>query len=230
MSTATPDDILAAAAAEVADADAELQRLEAAVIADDQDITPAVIEEARGRKYFAALRRQAAEKKAAALREQQAAALREAAYAEARALLDATPQADVDAALAAAGEAMAALRTAVRARNKAHEQALAVLRACPAIEAMQQPAVHIKGQPRWQPPKFGLTERPSSLADRWVLWDDGRPLGRLDENALLDAARKAPANADYQAGQEAREQAVTARDAAREAKRAERRRTDPNAL
>lgn len=71
MSETTPEAILTAADAEVADADAELARLEAAVIADDPDVTPAVIEEARGRKYFASLRRQAAEKKAAALRQEQ---------------------------------------------------------------------------------------------------------------------------------------------------------------
>ncbi|MEU0343167.1 hypothetical protein ABZ092_30515 [Streptomyces bobili] len=59
----TPEQILATADTELHQADDELAALEQAVI-DDQDVTPDQIEAARSRRYFAGLRRKAAEKKA----------------------------------------------------------------------------------------------------------------------------------------------------------------------
>jgi hypothetical protein len=219
----TPEAILAAADHEIAEADAALAALEERVIADDPEVGPEQIEQARSKRYFAGLAKRRAERKAAALREAEAAQARTLAILEARKILDEAPQADVDQALAAASEAMTALRAAVRARNEARDRALAVLQACPAIEAVARE----RGQ---RGPEFGIVRNDGYSGDRWQLWADGRPLPRLDENTLLDRARKAPDTADYEAAQAAAEQARERAQADREARRAARRANDDNAL
>ncbi|MEV0209431.1 hypothetical protein AB0H97_29960 [Streptomyces sp. NPDC050788] len=226
----TPEAILAAADHEIAEADAALAALEERVLDDDPEVGPEEIEQARSKRYFAGLAKRRAERKAAALREAEAEQARTAAYAEARRLLDEVPQADVDQALAAASEAMTALRAAVRARNEARDRALQVLRACPAIEATERPTVHHRGEQPWQGPEFGLVTVDAYRTDRWQLYVNGRSLPRLDEETLLDQARKAPATADYVASREQAERARQQRQADREARRQARRATDPNAL
>ncbi|EPD62393.1 hypothetical protein [Streptomyces sp. HGB0020] len=226
----SPEAILAAADAEIAEADAALENLEQRVLDDDPEVGPEQIEQARSRRYFAGLGRKRAERKATALREAEATQARTVAMIEARRILDEVPQADVDQALAAAGEAMQKLRDVVRARNDARDRALQVLRDCPAIEAVERPSVRLRGEQPWQGPEFGIVRNDGYGGDRWLLYADGRPLPRLDENQLLDQARKAPGQADYQAGQEQAAQARERRQADREARRQARRATDPNAL
>ncbi|MFG3231813.1 hypothetical protein ACGFZG_08735 [Streptomyces antibioticus] len=207
MSTETPEQILAAADTAVGEADAQLAELEQKVIDGDDQVGPDDIEEARSRRYFAGLARRRAEKKAAALREAQARQARTVAILEARKILDEVPQADVDQAQQAAADAMRTLRTVVRARNAARDRALAVLRACPAIETVSRPAGHIRGQAPWRGPDFGVVHS-DGYGGGFGLWIDGRPVDVLDEHYLLDQARKAPDRADH----------VTAQTEAAEAK------------
>ncbi|MGW1034317.1 hypothetical protein ACWD4Z_19270 [Streptomyces antibioticus] len=196
MSTETPEAILAAADAAVGAADAQLADLEARVIDGDDQVGPDDIEQARSRRYFAGLARRRAEKKAAALREAQARQARTVAQLEARRILDSVPQSDVDDALRAAEDAMTALRTVVRARNAARDRALAVLRACPAIQTVPRPVGHTRGQAPWRGPDFGVV-RSDGYGGGYELWIDGRPVDSLDEHQLLDQARKAPDRADH---------------------------------
>ncbi|WP_411076653.1 hypothetical protein [Streptomyces sp. cmx-10-25] len=123
MSIDTPERILAAADAEVEEADAELQGLEQRVIADDADVTPEQIEKARSRRYFAGLRRQAAGKRAETERQRLAEEARRATLAEVQRLLDAAPKTAVYEKLAAAQQAVTELRDAIDAYNTAGQAA-----------------------------------------------------------------------------------------------------------
>ncbi|MEU9641510.1 hypothetical protein [Streptomyces sp. NPDC048188] len=193
----TPAEIEQAAAEDVRRADATLAALEQRVLDDDQDVTPDEIEAARSARHFAGLRQQAAQKKAAKLREQQQAAEREQALADARAILAEVTDNDVTAVADAAGEAMAKLRATVRAHNDGVRRALARLQGSPV------PPTTAPGQPLgWG--------RPPYAPDRPFLWVDGRPTGPLDEGAVMDRARKAPADQDA-AEQQARQREAAAR-------------------
>ncbi|KDN75235.1 hypothetical protein DF19_25110 [Streptomyces olindensis] len=194
MSTETPEQILATADAEITAADRELRDLEARVIADDTEVTPEAIEQARGRRYFAGLRHQAAEKKAAKLRQEQQAAERAAAVAEAQRILSEVTDDDLAAAEAAAGEAMMRLRAVVRARNDAQERARSVLEACAALEPHNPPIGHQRGTPLAAAPQLGYGWRNGSP----ILWVDGQAMPRLDEDRVMDRARKHPGQADQE--------------------------------
>ncbi|MFJ9536626.1 hypothetical protein ACIRPX_05145 [Streptomyces sp. NPDC101225] len=205
----TPEQIIARADAEIAEADAALAALEERVLDDDPNVGPDDIEQARSRKYFAGLARKRAEKKATALREAEAKQARTVAILEARRLLDEVPQADVDQALKAASDAMQQLRETVRAHNDARARAIAVLNRCPAIEQ----TVAERGV---QAPALGYARLTGAYSGHgqvdkvWALWVDHKPRPALDENQLMDAARKAPAVAD-----DKDRQAAAARSAAR---------------
>ncbi|GAB2325618.1 hypothetical protein [Streptomyces variabilis] len=194
----TPEQIEAAAADDVSRADATLAALEQRVLNDDQDVTPAEIETARSARHFAGLRAEAARRKAAKLREQQLADAREKAYAQARAILAEHTDDDVTAAETAAGEAMMRLREAVRARNDVRERARQVLAACPAV----QPHNPVHGQ-RSTPPQFGYGQ---FMGDP-ILWVDGQSLPALNEDQVMDRARKHPAQADHDQARREQEQA-----------------------
>jgi hypothetical protein len=212
VSTQTPEQIIGAADTEVREADAELTRLEQAVI-DDQDVTPDQIEQARAKRRFAGLRRQAAEKKAAKLREERQAAERAAALAEAGRILAETTDDDVTAAEQAAGEAMMRLRAVVRARNDARERARKVLEACPAVESHNPQLVQLRGTPTAAAPQLGYGWRNGAP----ILWIDGQAVPHLDEDHVMDRARKHPGRVDQeQAGreQEAARARVVEHDAA----------------
>ncbi|MEU2993518.1 hypothetical protein ABZ772_24860 [Streptomyces griseoincarnatus] len=204
----TPEDLEAAAAEDVRRADQTLAALEQRVLDDDPDVTPQEIETARSARHFAGLREQAAKKKAAALRDQLLADARKQAFAEARAILAEHTDDDVAAAEAAAGEAMMRLREAVRARNDARDRARRVLEACPAV----QPHNPVHGQ-RTLYPQFGYGQY---MGDP-ILWLDGESFPVVNEDVVMDRARKHPAQVDHdQAGRE-QEQArarLIARDAA----------------
>ncbi|MEU3093403.1 hypothetical protein ABZ690_00875 [Streptomyces sp. NPDC006967] len=193
----TPEDLEAAAAEDVRRADTTLATLEQRVLDDDQDVTPAEIETARSARHFADLRQQAAHKKAATLREQQLAAAREQAYAEARAILAGTTQAHVDDALKTAADAMATLRATVRRHNDVRDRAAQVLARCPAVQPTPLPSPGASRQ-YWTGPAIGYATLPGGPP---ALWVDHEPLPVLDENRLMDQARKAPADADHQAEQ-----------------------------
>lgn len=70
----SPEEIIAKAAREVAEAEALEATLEQRVIEGDETVGPEQVEAARGMRKFALLRKQAAERKAAALAEKLAAA------------------------------------------------------------------------------------------------------------------------------------------------------------
>ncbi|MFF0593189.1 hypothetical protein [Streptomyces antibioticus] len=195
MTDQTPEQILAAADTAVDDADKQLADLEARVIDGDDQVGPDDIEQARSRRYFAGLARRRAEKKADALREAEAQQARTVAQLEARRILDTVPASDVDKALRVAEDAMTALRTVVRARNDARTRAIRALRACPATEPGQHPHGLAYA------PVTGVYGGHGEVDRTWRLWDDGRALPALDEAALMDQARKAPATADHQAQQ-----------------------------
>ncbi|MFC8866378.1 hypothetical protein ACFUAC_01650 [Streptomyces sp. NPDC057148] len=208
MSEQTPAAIEAAAADDVRRADEALAALEQRVLDDDQDVTPAEIETARSARHFAGLRQQAARKKAAKLRSEQLAAERDQALADARAILGEVTDDDVTAALEAAGEAMAKLRATVRARNDVLARALARLQASP-VQRVTRPSSHTRGEPLPVFPDLGhgWTEGARGGA---FLWLDGQAAGPLDENAVMDRARKAPAARDT-AEQQARQREAKAR-------------------
>ncbi|MFC8415696.1 hypothetical protein [Streptomyces coelicoflavus] len=202
MTAETPETILAAADAEIEQADAQLAELESKVIDGDTAVTPDQIEDARKSRWWAGLQRKQAEKRAAALREAEAQQARTVAQLEARRILDSVPQTDVDQAEQAAADAMQKLRDVVRARNDARARAIRVLQQCPVIEQGQRPQ--------------GLAYTPITAAydgldevDRSRrLWVDGRVLPALDEAVLMDRVRKAPADADTAARQAANKQAA----------------------
>ncbi|MFC8265396.1 hypothetical protein ACFUIZ_06695 [Streptomyces cinereoruber] len=193
MSTETPEQIEQAAGDDVRRADETLADLERRVLNDDQDVTPAEIETARSARYFAGLRQQAATRKAAKLREQALAAQREEAMQEARAILAAHDDASVDAAARAAGEAMMKLRDAVRARNDARARALLRLQASPVEPIYTQP-----GDPYYRAAPSGVGYG-QTTDSRDILWVDGQSLPHLNEDTILDRARKHPAQVDYEA-------------------------------
>ncbi|MGA5262436.1 hypothetical protein ACPCI0_19620 [Streptomyces griseoincarnatus] len=202
----TPEEIERTAAEDVLRADQTLADLEQRVLDDDQTVSPQEIETARSARHFAALRQRAAQKKAAALREQQEAAEREKAFAEARKILAEVTDDDVAAAERAAGEAMTRLRETVRARNHARDRAWKVLQDCQAVAPRDRQVGHIRGEPRPVYPELGYgwdNGRP-------LLWVGGRSLPRMDEDALMDRARTAPAEADSRA-QKAADEAARAR-------------------
>lgn len=205
MSEQTPEELEAAAEAEVREADETLAQLERRVLEDDPDVTSEAIEQARAGRHFAGLRAEAARRKAAALREKAQEAARGAAFAEARQILAEATDEDVRAAVEAAGEAMARLRETVRARNACRERALRVLQACPAVERRDPEVGHIRGTSRPVYPElgYGLPE------GKPLLWVGGKSLPLLDEDAVMDEARRMPAARDY-------EQARTEQAAARE--------------
>ncbi|MEV5048909.1 hypothetical protein AB0N20_31020 [Streptomyces griseoincarnatus] len=210
MTAETPEAILAAADQEITEADAALAELEQKVIDGDSSITPDEIERARQSRWWAGLQRGQAEKRAAALREAEARQQRTVAQLEARRILDSVPVSDVDQAEQAAAEAMQKLRDVVRARNDARARAIRVLQACAAIVPGRQP----QGL-AWAPitePYAGRGQVDSSRR----LWVDGRVLPALDEDALMDRARTAPAEADSRA-QKAADEAARARRIAEDA-------------
>ncbi|NEA78029.1 hypothetical protein G3I30_02620 [Actinospica acidiphila] len=189
-----------------------LAQLEERVRSGDDTVTPEQIEQARVMGRFATLRQEAADRRAAAEREQQEAAEREKAFAEARKILAEVTDTDVAAAEQAAGEAMTRLRETVRARNDAQDRAWKVLQACRAVAPRDRQVGHIRGEPRPVYPELGYgwdNGRP-------LLWVGGRSLPRLDEDALLDRARTAPADADSRA-QKAANEAARARRIAQDA-------------
>ncbi|MGA5108696.1 hypothetical protein [Streptomyces pseudogriseolus] len=191
MSEQTPAEIERTAAEDVLRADQTLADLEQRVLDDDPDVTPAEIETARSQRHFAGLRLQAAQRKAAALREQQQAAEREKALAAARKILAEHPRTDVDEALKAAGEAMAVLREKVRAYNDAAARAYARLQASP-VEPVNPIGVRHRGDPLPTYPALGHGQRNGKP----ILWVDGRNAMGLDEGQLLDAARSYPSKRD----------------------------------
>lgn len=201
----TPEALEAAAEAEVREADETLAALERRVLDDDDGVTPVEIEAARSVRHFAGLRAEAARRKAAALREKQREKAREAAYAEARQVLAEVTDEDVRAAVEAAGEAMVRLRETVRARNACRERALRVLQACPAVERHDPEVGHIRGTPMPVRPALGH----GVDNGKPLLWVGGKSLPLLDEDAVMDAARRMPAARDH-------EQARTEQAAARE--------------
>ncbi|MET7900353.1 hypothetical protein ABZS86_02370 [Streptomyces sp. NPDC005355] len=71
MSTETPEQVLGDAEREISEADKALAALEDRVRAGDDQVQPEEIERARGLRRFAALRKEAAEKRAADLRQEQ---------------------------------------------------------------------------------------------------------------------------------------------------------------
>lgn len=198
----SPAEILAAADTEVQEADAELERLEQRVIADDPDVSPEEIEQARGRRYFAGLRRKAAERKAAALREQQLAAEREQALADAAAILAEHDDTAVDAALKAAGKAMLKLREAVRARNDARQRALRRLQASP-VEPCNPAVGHTRGEPLPTYPELGHGRVYSGGE---ILWVGRKAYAHLDENAVMGKALQYPAHLDREAAEAERQE------------------------
>ncbi|MFF9215503.1 hypothetical protein [Streptomyces viridosporus] len=183
-----------------------LAELEERVRSGDETVTPEEVEHARGLARFAELRKVAAERRAAAEREQQQAAAREQALAEARAILAEVTDDDVTAAVEAAGEAMARLRAVVRARNDVQERALRRLQTSP-VQAVRQQIGGIRGEPRPTYPDLGHGRSDNG---RSFLWLGGRPVGPLDEAALMDKARKMPAARDT-AEQQARQREAEAR-------------------
>ncbi|WP_405698198.1 hypothetical protein OHA99_26720 [Streptomyces coelicoflavus] len=208
MTAETPEAILAAADADVEQADAQLAELEQKVIDGDTAVSPDDIEQARKGRWWAGLQRKQAEKKAAALREAEAQRQRTVAQLEARRILDSVPQADVDQAEQTAADAMQKLRDVVRARNDARDRALRVLRSCPAIEPAVRPVARARGEGAWHGPGFGVVRNDGYAGETWLLYVEGQPLDRIDEAAVMDRARKAPAAADAVAQQAAKQQAA----------------------
>ncbi|MFJ4012236.1 hypothetical protein [Streptomyces sp. NPDC090026] len=223
----SPDEILAQADTAVTDADQALASLEERVMAGDEQVGPDDIEQARGLRHFAELRREAARKKADRIREEAKARLREQALAEARAILDEHPLAEVERLQAAAEEAMAALRAGVRAHNDALERARVRLQSSPVAPTERQ-SVRRRGEPAPVYPELGWGRGAGLTAP--FLWIDGRAVARLSERTLMDKAREYPETRDVETAQARLTAAAPAQDAAREARRAERRRTDSNAL
>lgn len=202
MSEQTPEEILDEAARQVDQADAALAQLEERVIADDDTVTPEDIEQARGQRHWAGLMRKRAEKRAARLREEQLAAERQAALTEAQAILDKHDDTAVDAAVKAAGKAMGKLREAVRARNEARERALKRLQASP-VEPCNPAVGHTRGEPL---PTYPTLGHGRAYGGATVLWVGGQQYGRLDEDAVMDAARNQPARLDAEAAEVARKE------------------------
>jgi len=181
-----------------------LAELEERVRSGDDTVTAEEVEHARGLARFAELRKVAGERRAAAEHEQQLAAERERALADARQILAEAPADAVAAAEQAAAEAMVKLRQAVRAHNDGVRRALARLQSSPVPASGGQSG-----------PALGWG-RPPYSPDRPFLWVDGRPTGPLDEGAVMDRARKAPADRDA-AEQEARQRDAAARRIAQDA-------------
>ncbi|MGX1120679.1 hypothetical protein RKD37_006042 [Streptomyces ambofaciens] len=150
----------------------------------------------------------AAQRKAAKLREHQLAAEREQALADARAILAEVTDDDVTAAVQAAGEAMAKLRATVRARNDVQARALARLQASP-VQRVTRQLGHTRGEPLPVYPDLAPGYAEGARGGTF-LWLNGRGVGPLDEDALMDQARKMPANQDY-AEQQARQREAEAR-------------------
>jgi hypothetical protein len=201
----TPEAILAAADQEIAEADATLTELEQKVIDGDTAVTPDEIERARQGRWWAGLQRRQAEKRAAALREAEAQQQRTVAQLEARRILDEVPQSQVEAAERAAADAMQKLREVVRDFNDARARAIRVLQVCPAVEPGRQPRALSYSAITGVYGGHGQVDRD------WRLWVDGRPLPALDEEGLMDRARKAPAEADTVAARAAAKQAKARR-------------------
>ncbi|MEU3413749.1 hypothetical protein ABZ760_21180 [Streptomyces sp. NPDC006658] len=185
-----------------------LATLEERVRSDDDTVTPEEVEHARGLARFAELRKVAAERRAAEEREQRLAAEREQALADARQILTEVTDDDVAAAVDAAGEAMAKLRETVRARNDVLARALALLQASP-VQRVTQQTGRTRGEPLPVYPDLGHGWS-SGHRGGTFLWLNGRPVGPLDEAALMDKARKMPADRDAEE-QQARQEAAAAR-------------------
>ncbi|MFJ4867782.1 hypothetical protein [Streptomyces sp. NPDC088757] len=179
MSTETPEQILAAADTAIEEADAELQGLEQRVIADDADVTPEQIEQARSRRYFAGLRRQAAEKRAATERQRLAAEAERATLTEVQQLLDAAPKSVVDEKLAAAQRAVAELRDAIDAYNDGAQAAWQVFARTKAVPmTAYDPLMPMHHQIR---PGLGWGYVHGSQA----LWLDGQNIISLDRAGIV---------------------------------------------
>lgn len=160
----SPEQLLADADAEITEADALLTTLERRVVDGDDDVQPEQIEQARGLRRFAQLRREAAEKKAAKLRQDRADAKRDAALAEARRLLDEHGPEDIKAKAAKLRETVLELHQAVDAFNANALKAFTVMSTGHAV-----PITTI------QP---GDSTRPEGLAWGYyagsrIVWDNG---------------------------------------------------------
>ncbi|MFF2749552.1 hypothetical protein ACFVVA_28920 [Kitasatospora sp. NPDC058048] len=124
MTNQTPDQITAAADQEVTEAEQLLAALEDRVRDGDDTVTPTQVEEARGLRRFAQLRREAAQRKAEAARKvetnTEASRRRDAFLAS---IADCTPEA-IEAAAKRAEDALFELLTLVDRRNAAIQSAL----------------------------------------------------------------------------------------------------------
>lgn len=203
----TPEDILEAADADVRQADDTLSTLEQRVLDGDQDVKPDDIEKARSLRHWAGLMQKRAARRAEELRQQQLAAEREQALTEARQILDAHDDTAVDAALAAAGKAMLKLREAVRARNEARQHALKRLQASP-VEQCDPAVGHQRGAPL---PTYPVLGHGRAYSSDEILWVDRRAYPHLDENTVMDKARKYPDRLDHEAAEQARKDAAARR-------------------
>ncbi|WP_073951551.1 flotillin family protein [Streptomyces kebangsaanensis] len=184
MSTETPEQVLADADAIVRQADATLQQLEARVIADDDTVTPADIEQARGHRYWAGLQRKRAESRAARLRAEEAERRRTTALAEAERLLAEHPQEAIDARMQDVRTAVAALRAEVDAYNENASAAFRVMSNGNAV-----PALPVRsGTPFPRVP--GLSWAYFNGAP--MLWRDGENILRRDTEWLVRQSVQQP--------------------------------------
>ncbi|WP_432104877.1 hypothetical protein [Streptomyces sp. bgisy091] len=200
----SPEQLLADAAAEVAEADALLTTLERRVIDGDDQVQPEQIEHARGLRRFAELRKQSAEKKAAKLRQEKAEQKRLAALAEARRLLDEYSPQRIAAKVDAARTALLELHRAIGSHNDNARQAWAVLSADRAVPA----TVSTPGRPVQLPEGLAWTNDHG----RPILWDDGEGvIGRYNDNTVNSLVKEVkaqwhqesnrlPTNEEIQAG------------------------------
>lgn len=119
----TADQLVADATAEATAAANGLEDLEERVRADDPDVSPEQLEKARGLKRFTQLRREAAERKAAAAQRAAVEAAKQQALTTAREQLDGCDVEDLVVKYLAAKHALEDLVDACRERNQAIRQA-----------------------------------------------------------------------------------------------------------
>ncbi|MGW2438754.1 hypothetical protein ACWCY1_18730 [Streptomyces goshikiensis] len=175
----TPEHVEALADAEAAQADRDLEAIEARVVAGDESVTAEDVEQVRGLARFARLRREAAGRKAEAQRQREAEERRHAALAEAQRLMDAAPKSAVDEKLSAARQAVTELREAVHAYNDGARAAFDVLARAPELPAA--------------PYDPATATRAAGLAYGYAmghpaLWLDGVNVLSLDAKALVRRA------------------------------------------